>query len=98
LISITPIVLNELMSSKNLKYMNINEFVKKFAEQFDNTPESIFKPETRFRDLEEWDSMIALAVMAMTDEQYDVRITPDEMTNSQTIDELYNIIASKSNG
>jgi acyl carrier protein len=75
--------------------MDVNDFVKKFAGQFDNTPESMFKPTTRFRDIDEWDSMIALAIMAMADEQYDVRITPDEMTNSQTIEELYNIVASK---
>ena len=77
--------------------MDIKDFVKKFANQFENTPGSIFKPATRFRDLDEWDSMIALAIMAMADEQYDVRISPDEMTNSQTIEELYNIVASKRN-
>ena len=33
--------------------MDINKFVEKFAEQFDDTAMEMFKPETKFRDLEE---------------------------------------------
>lgn len=32
--------------------MEINEFVKKIADQFDNTDMSVFTPKTVFRELE----------------------------------------------
>lgn len=38
--------------------------------------------------------MIALSVMAMIDEEYNVQIKADEMRNSQTIQELFNIVKS----
>ena len=48
--------------------MNKEEFIQFFAEQFDETEPEEFKAETEFRQLEEWDSMVALMVIAMTDE------------------------------
>lgn len=56
----------------------MKEFVSNFAAQFDETEESVFTPETRFREIEEWSSLVALSVIAMVDEEYDV--TLKEMT------------------
>ena len=52
--------------------MEMKEFVSNFAAQFDETEESVFTPETRFREIEEWSSLVALSVIAMVDEEYDV--------------------------
>lgn len=75
--------------------MNIKEFIENFAAQFDETDASVFNGETKFRDIEEWSSIIALSVMAMIDEEYDVQLKGDEMRNSNTIEELFNIVNSK---
>lgn len=75
--------------------MNIETFVQDFASQFEETPASEFNATTRFRDLEEWDSMIALSVMAMIHENYEVKITPNEMIQAQTIQELYDLAQTK---
>jgi acyl carrier protein len=75
--------------------MEINEFIANFADQFDETDASVFNVDTKFRDLEEWSSLIALSVMAMIDEEYDVQLTANEMRNAQTIQDLINIISSK---
>ena len=45
--------------------MEMNEFIKHFGDQFDDTDVSTFTPETRFRELEEWSSLNALAVLNM---------------------------------
>ena len=45
--------------------MEIKEFVKNFGNQFDDTDISEFAPDTRFRELEEWSSLVALAIMNM---------------------------------
>lgn len=52
----------------------MKEFVSNFAAQFDETEESVFTPETRFREIEEWSSLVALSVIAMVDEEYDVTL------------------------
>lgn len=75
--------------------MDLNEFVAHFAEQFDSTDESVFTPETRFREIEEWSSLIGLSVIAMVDEEYDVTLKGDDVKNSNTILDLYNIVSSK---
>lgn len=75
--------------------MDLNEFVAHFAEQFDETDASVFTPETRFRDIDEWSSLIGLSVIAMVDEEYDVTLKGDDVKNSNTILDLYNIVSSK---
>lgn len=75
--------------------MKIADFVAHFAAQFEETDLSEFNPETKFRELEEWNSLIALSVIAMVDEEYNVKLKGDDIRNSQTIEDIYNIIQSK---
>ena len=72
--------------------MDVNEFVRNFADQFDDTEASAFTPECRFRDLEEWSSFLALAIMAMIKSEYDVSITAEEMRSANTIKELFDTV------
>lgn len=74
--------------------MEIQEFINNFASQFDDTDESEFKAETVFRDLGEWSSFLALAIMAMIKSEYDVAVTAQEMRDAQTILDLFNIVQS----
>jgi len=75
--------------------MDLQSYVNNFAAQFDETDASVFTPETKFRDLEEWSSLIALSVIAMVDEEYEVKIKGDDIRNSTTIEDLYNIVKSR---
>jgi acyl carrier protein len=75
--------------------MEIKEFVEHFAEQFDDTDASVFKPETRFRDLDEWSSLIGLSIIAMVDEEYDVTLKGDDVKKSNTIEDIFNIVKSR---
>ena len=75
--------------------MELQEFVEKFAEQFDETDASEFKPETEFKKLDEWSSLIALSIIAMADEEYDVALKGDDIRNAVTIEDLYNTVKSK---
>lgn len=75
--------------------MNNKEFITNFAELFEDTPLTDFSSETRFRDLEEWDSLHAMEIMAMVNEKYKVRITPDELRNSHTIAEVFEVVKAK---
>ena len=75
--------------------MKLEEFVQKFAEQFDETPVEQFTPKTVFKDLEEWSSLTALSVIAVVDEELDKRITGADIRGSKTIEDLFEIIQSK---
>ena len=51
--------------------MDIKEFISNFADQFDDLDVSVLAPETEFKALEDWNSLVALSVIAMIDEEYD---------------------------
>ena len=75
--------------------MEINEFVEKFAEQFDDTDPSEIKADTHFRDLDEWSSLVGLSVIAMVDEEFDVLLKGEDMRKANTPAELFEIVKSK---
>ncbi len=74
------------------KSKKMEEFIKKFASQFDETEIDIFKPETKFREIPEWSSLTGLCVMSMIYDDYKIRIKAEDMKKAQTIEELYNFI------
>ncbi len=75
--------------------MELNDFIGNFAAQFDDTDASEFKAETVFKQLDEWSSLIALSVIAMVDEEYDITIKGDDIRNSNTIEDLFNAVKAK---
>lgn len=75
--------------------MELNEFVKLFAEQFEFTDPSEITAETTYHDLDEWSSLTGLSVIAMVDEEFDVALKGDDIRNSVTVEDLYNRVISK---
>lgn len=75
--------------------MEIKDFIENFADQFDDTEASELSEETKFKELDEWSSLIALSVIAMVDEEYDVAIKGDDIRNAETIQDLFNVIESR---
>lgn len=75
--------------------MELKDFIANFADQFDDTDSSEILATTEFHELEEWDSLIALAVLNMTEKRYGKKITFDEMKQCVTVEDLFNVIAAK---
>lgn len=75
--------------------MELNDFIEKFAEQFDETDASEFKADTEFKALDEWSSLMGLSIIAMVDDEYDVTLKGDDIRNSETIEDLFKIVASR---
>ncbi|MBO7605998.1 MAG: acyl carrier protein [Paludibacteraceae bacterium] len=73
----------------------LDEFVVLFAEQLDETDPSNVTAQTKFRELEEWSSLLALSLISMVDEEFDVTLKGDDVKNSETIEDVYNIVVSK---
>lgn len=69
--------------------MELQKFVENFAAQFDETDASVFTAETKFRDIDEWSSLIGLSLIAMVDEEYDITLKGDDIRSSNTIQDLF---------
>lgn len=75
--------------------MEINSFIEKFAEQLEEVKVTDLKPDTKFRDIEEWSSLMALSIIAMVDEEYEVIIKGEDIRNSKTINDLFEVVKSR---
>jgi acyl carrier protein len=75
--------------------MEFSFFLENFKNQFDETDHSLFNSETKFKDLEEWSSLVALSIIAMVDEQYSIKLTGDDIKSSITIKNLFDLVNSK---
>lgn len=73
----------------------IDEFISLFADQFDDIDVDKLSPDVKFHDLEEWTSLVALSVIAMIDEEFDVVVNGEDMRSCDTISDLYNTIKDK---
>ncbi len=70
----------------------------RFLELFRDTLEldgSQIDLNTKFRDLENWDSLSFLSILAMIDEEYDVIIEGNDFKNLITINDLINEIKKR---
>jgi len=75
--------------------MELQDFIEKFAEQFDDTDASEITATTAFHDLDEWSSLTAMGVIAFVKTEYSKTITGKEMKECVTVEDLFNLISSK---
>jgi acyl carrier protein len=75
--------------------MEISTFLQHFADMLDDTDAALITAETIFRDLEEWDSLTALSLIAMSDEEYSVKLTGEDIKTAVTLADIFEKIKSK---
>ena len=73
--------------------MELKKFIVDFAEQFDETDASEISKETKFHELEEWSSLVAMGVIAMAKTQYNKSVTGKDIRQCVTVEDLFNLIA-----
>jgi acyl carrier protein len=69
----------------------MDKFILNFKGQFEEDNITI-NLDSKFRDLDGWDSMTALMVIAMLDELYNCQIDPEEFKKYEYVYELYDLI------
>ena len=75
--------------------MDLKIFITNFAEQFEDTDVNDIQAKTVFKDLDEWSSLLALSIIAMVDEEYNVTLKGEDIRNSSTVEDLFNVVKSK---
>ena len=72
--------------------MEFNDFTSKLGDVFEDTDLSILTPETKFRDLDEWSSIVHLSLIAFLDEEFDIQIDSQNLEKLITLGDLFNYI------
>ena len=75
--------------------MEQNKFLENFAAQFEDTDPAEITMSTNFRELDEWDSLMTLTIIAFVKTNYQTTINATEIRACSTTQELYNLILSK---
>ena len=75
--------------------MDIKEFIEFFADELDETNIDELSPETDFKALGEWSSLVALSIIAMVEDNYEKEITGEDLRSSTTLQDLFNLVESK---
>lgn len=75
--------------------MDIKDFIEKFADEFEMTEPEVFTEDTKYKELEEWDSLLGLSIIGMIKNTYGVKVTGEEVKNAGTIMGLYKIVESR---
>lgn len=73
----------------------MEEFFEKIYDLFDDIESGSIDETTEFHKLEVWDSIAALSLISMVDEEYDVSLNAEDMKACRTLGEVYNRIMSK---
>jgi acyl carrier protein len=53
------------------------------------------KMDTDFRDIDDWDSLTALGVISMIDDEYNVKVSGEELKSSKSVRDIFNIVKTK---
>jgi acyl carrier protein len=75
--------------------MELNEFIDKFAEQFEDTDPSEITASTNYRELDEWSSLIGMMVIAFVKTDLNKTVTGDDLKACKSVEQLYNLIMAK---
>lgn len=74
--------------------MTLEEFIEAFGNEFIETPLETFNAETNYRQIDEWNSLTALSIISMVDDQMGKTITGSDLRKFTSIKDLYNYIQS----
>ncbi|MBU2494617.1 MAG: acyl carrier protein [Bacteroidetes bacterium] len=78
--------------------MELNDFLRKFEYAIEDVEPNSVDADLDFQNnLEQWDSLAAMTLLAMIDNEYDVVLTGEELISCKTVNELFELIKSKSN-
>ena len=75
--------------------MELNDFLAHFREQFEDTEPEDIEASTAYKDLDEWSSIIAFALIAMVKVEYGKTLTGSEIRHCNTVEDLFNTIEAK---
>lgn len=75
--------------------ISAEEFTNQLVAEFEDVEPNTVFPDTNYREIKNWSSMYALIIIAFIDANFDVQLNAEDLKNTQTVRDLYNIVCSK---
>lgn len=75
--------------------MDREQFLRDFADIFDDTDSDEINYKTNFHDLDEWSSICVLGLIALSKTSYNKSISGKEIKDCQTVEDIFNLIKNK---
>lgn len=75
--------------------MLLEDFIKMFEAELADIIQGTIKPETVFKQLDAWNSMQALILIAMVDSEYGVTLSAENLNDCITVSDLFSVVQSK---
>jgi len=75
--------------------MCIEDFIRKIEDEFDDLNPGLLNPDSRYKEMFEWNSINALILVAMVKTEYDVTLSPADLIASKTIKDIYEVIENR---
>jgi acyl carrier protein len=72
--------------------VNKKNFLESFQSIFDDTNPNEIVLDTKFKELEEWGSLMILSLIVLIDDEYNYKITPTEIEKAIIVEDLYNLL------
>lgn len=79
----------------NFEKMELADFIKKFATLFPKDERGSIAPETAFREIPSWNSLIALSVIALVEDEYGILLRGNDIRSTETVRELFESVRAK---
>jgi acyl carrier protein len=69
----------------------MDKFLDLMGDLFEETPKDQIVLISNFKTFEEWDSLIALSLIAIFDSEYNLRLSGDQIRSADTLEDLYKL-------
>jgi acyl carrier protein len=68
------------------------KFIEKIQSIFEDTPVEEITLNTKFKNLEEWSSLLILSLIVTIEDNFSILVTANQVEMSETFEDLYNTI------
>lgn len=85
----------ELLHLGNIENMEWKEFEENIRETLEIEDDIAINKADVLENTEYWSSMHALLIMALAESEYDISLTGEELRNSKTLRDLFDLFQSK---
>lgn len=77
--------------------MEYKDFISKFAEQLEIEDAGALCEDTKFRELEEWDSLAVMELITLYNDEFDKDISDTDIKQCVTLNDLYRLADGQMN-
>ena len=75
--------------------MQLDTFIEKFSAQFEEIEVDNINKDVNFKLLDTWDSLTSMSIMVMIEDEYNVKLTAQEIKSPNSVEELFKLVKSK---